>query len=37
MSDLQKYIAKRKQTDPEFAKNYNEGLEEFKSLATAFP
>jgi len=30
MSDLQKYILKRKKTDPDFSKNYNEGFEEFK-------
>ncbi len=30
MSDLQKYIAKRKVRDPEFAKNYDVGYEEFK-------
>ncbi len=30
MSDLQKYIAKRKARDPEFAKNYDVGYEEFK-------
>jgi HTH-type transcriptional regulator / antitoxin HipB len=30
MSDLQKYIGKRKKTDLEFAKDYNEGFEEFK-------
>jgi DNA-binding XRE family transcriptional regulator len=30
MSDLKKYISKRKKTDPEFAKNYESGFEEFK-------
>ena len=30
MSDLQKYIAKRKASDPEFAENYESGYEEFK-------
>ena len=30
MSDLQKYIAKRKVRDPEFAKDYERGYEEFK-------
>jgi len=30
MSDLQKYITKRKNTDEEFAKNYDEGFENFK-------
>ena len=30
MSDLQKYIAKRKATDPEFAENFESGYEEFK-------
>lgn len=30
MSDLQKYISKRKETDKEFAENYNEGFENFK-------
>lgn len=30
MSDLQKYIAKRKARDPEFAKDYEKGYEEFK-------
>jgi HTH-type transcriptional regulator / antitoxin HipB len=30
MSDLKKYITKRKKTDPEFAKNYESGFEEFK-------
>jgi HTH-type transcriptional regulator / antitoxin HipB len=30
MSDLKKYIAKRKNQDPEFAKNYDTGYEEFK-------
>ncbi len=30
MSDLQKYIAKRKARDPEFAENYESGYEEFK-------
>ncbi len=30
MSDLQKYIAKRKTRDPEFAKDYERGYEEFK-------
>ena len=30
MSDLQKYIAKRKARDPEFTKDYDGGYEEFK-------
>lgn len=30
MSDLQKYVTKRKKTDAEFAKNYDEGFENFK-------
>jgi len=30
MSDLQNYINKRKQTDPEFADNYDVGYENFK-------
>jgi DNA-binding XRE family transcriptional regulator len=30
MSDLQKYIKKRKQEDPDFAENYEEGYESFK-------
>ena len=30
MSDLQKYITKRKKTDKEFAENYDEGFENFK-------
>jgi ribosome-binding protein aMBF1 (putative translation factor) len=30
MSDLQKYIAQRKKRDPEFAKNYETGYQEFK-------
>lgn len=30
MSDLQKYITKRKTADPEFAENYESGYEEFK-------
>ena len=30
MSDLEKYIRKRKKRDPEFAKDYNVGYEEFK-------
>jgi len=30
MSDLKKYIAKRKDRDPEFAENYDVGYEEFK-------
>ncbi len=30
MSDLKKYISKRKMNDPEFAENYDTGLEEFK-------
>ncbi len=34
MSDLQKYITKRKKTDKEFAKNYDEGFEHFKTSKT---
>lgn len=30
MSDLKKYIAKRKKTDKDFAKDYEEGFENFK-------
>lgn len=30
MSDLKKYIEKRKKTDPEFADGYDEGYENFK-------
>ena len=30
MSDLQKYITKRKAIDPEFAENFESGYEEFK-------
>lgn len=30
MSDLQKYIKKRKAKDPDFAQGYNDGLENFK-------
>ncbi|MBN1185039.1 MAG: helix-turn-helix transcriptional regulator [Bacteroidales bacterium] len=30
MSDLQKYIKKRKENDPEFADNYEEGYRDFK-------
>lgn len=30
MSDLQKYIEKRKALDPEFAENYDSGYEQFK-------
>ncbi|MCC5850535.1 MAG: helix-turn-helix transcriptional regulator [Verrucomicrobia bacterium] len=30
MSDLQKYIEKRKARDPEFAKDYDSGYEQFK-------
>ncbi len=30
MSDLQKYIEKRKVRDPEFAENYDSGYEQFK-------
>ncbi|OGR03144.1 MAG: transcriptional regulator [Deltaproteobacteria bacterium RIFOXYD12_FULL_50_9] len=30
MSDLKKYIAVRKACDPEFAKDYDKGYEEFK-------
>ena len=30
MSDLQKYIIKRKSNDPDFAQGYEEGLENFK-------
>ncbi len=30
MSDLQKYIEKRKKRDPEFAKQYDEGYKNFK-------
>jgi ribosome-binding protein aMBF1 (putative translation factor) len=30
MSDLQKYIKKRKPIDPDFARGYEEGFEEFR-------
>ena len=30
MSDLKKYINKRKANDPDFAQGYDEGFEEFK-------
>ena len=30
MSDIQRYIKKRKIKDPDFAKGYDEGFEEFK-------
>ena len=30
MSDLKKYIAKRKKVDPEFAEGYHDGYEQFK-------
>ncbi len=30
MGDLEKYIEKRKKTDTQFAKDYEEGFEEFK-------
>ncbi len=30
MSDLKKYIEKRKKVDPEFAEGYDEGYENFK-------
>lgn len=30
MSDLEKYIEKRKKKEPEFAKDFEEGYEEFK-------
>ncbi len=30
MSDLQNYIAKRKASDPAFAKDYDKGYEDFK-------
>jgi HTH-type transcriptional regulator / antitoxin HipB len=30
MSDLKKYINKRKASDPDFAQGYDEGFEEFK-------
>jgi HTH-type transcriptional regulator / antitoxin HipB len=30
MSDLQKYITKRKKTDEDFAKDYDKGFENFK-------
>ena len=31
MSNLKKYITKRKKTDKEFAKSYEEGFEDFKT------
>jgi HTH-type transcriptional regulator/antitoxin HipB len=33
MSDLKKYIAKRKKTDKEFAEGFEEGYEQFKIRA----
>lgn len=30
MSDVEKYIARRKQTDPEFAENFESGYSSFK-------
>ena len=30
MSDLEKYISKRKKKDPDFAKGFEEGYDEFK-------
>ena len=30
MSDVEKYIAKRKKTDPEFAEGFEEGYKEFE-------
>lgn len=30
MSDLQRYVAKRKMSDPEFAENYDEGYQATK-------
>jgi DNA-binding XRE family transcriptional regulator len=30
MSDLKKYISKRKENDPEFAQNFDNGYEKFK-------
>jgi len=30
MSDLKKYIQKRKEWDPEFAKDFDSGYEQFK-------
>ena len=30
MNDLEKYILKRKKTNPKFAQNFEEGFEEFK-------
>ena len=30
MSDLQKYIEKRKKRDPEFAKDFDKGYQDFK-------
>ena len=30
MSDVKKYIEKRKKSDPAFAKNFDEGYQEFK-------
>lgn len=34
MSDLEKYITQRKQKDAEFAKDYDEGFEDFKAGKT---
>jgi hypothetical protein len=33
MSDLQRYIKNRKMTDPEFARNFDEGYHAFKMTA----
>lgn len=34
MSDLKKYVAKRKKTDKEFTKDYEEGFEDLKEDKT---
>ena len=35
MEDLEKYIEKRKQTDPKFAKGFENGFEKFKIEAVS--
>ncbi len=36
MSDLKKYIAKRKKTDKEFKEGFEEGYEQLKLSATSY-
>ena len=35
MDDLEQYIEKRKKEDPQFAKGFDEGFEEFKQRVLA--